>query len=147
LTADLFGGYPQPVEHVRGGAFGFEDQPKQQVFGADVLMAQLARFLDGVLDHFFGARGKLDAVGGCPPGREDPLDHLLDSLFLQAEIAQHARAHPAFLLEQSQEQVLGADFALVHALRLLMSQAKHTPRALGKTIQTFRHSNLPLRPK
>jgi hypothetical protein len=147
LTADLFGGNPQPVEHVRGGAFVFENQPEQQVFGPDVLMAQLAGFLNGVPYHLLGARGKLHPVGGRPSRREDPLDHLLDPLFLQAKIAQHACGHPAFLLKQSQEKVFGADFALVHALSLLMSQAEHSAGPLGETIQTFCHSDLPFRPK
>jgi hypothetical protein len=43
--------------------------------------------------------------------------------------------------------VFGADFPLAHAFRFLMSQAEDTARALGKTIQTFRHVKLPLRPK
>ncbi len=146
LAADLLGGNSQPAEDVRRGAFRFEDQAEQQMLRADILMTQLARFLDGVPDNFFGARGKLYPVGNRPARRDEPVDHFLDPLFLQAEIAQHTAGHSAFFLKQRKEEVFSADFMLVHALGLLMGEAEHPAGTLGKTLQTFCHSNLPFRP-
>ena len=139
LAADLLGRDAQPAEHIRRGAFGFPDEAQEQVLGADVLVAQFARFLDGVLDDLLGAHRKLDALRKQPARRDDPFDHLLDPFFLEAELAQDAPGHAAFLLDQSEEQVFGADLPLVQAFGFLMGEAEYPTSPLGKAFQTVCH--------
>ena len=69
LAADLFAGNAQAPEDIRRTAFGFTHQPEQQMLRSDIVMAQLAGFVDGVLNDVFGAFGEFDVIRGNS-GRE-----------------------------------------------------------------------------
>jgi hypothetical protein len=115
------------------------------VLGPDVLVAQLARFLDGILDDFFRSQRQLDPLRKQPARWDDALDHLFDPVFLEAQLAQDAAGDAAFLLDQPKEKVFGADFLLVKAFGFLMGQAEHPAGTLGKAFQAVCHENLPFR--
>jgi hypothetical protein len=51
------------VQHAGGHAFPLAQQAQQQVLGADVVVAHLARLVDGQLDDFLGAGGEAGLAG------------------------------------------------------------------------------------
>ena len=56
LVADLVQVHAEDSEHARGDALALAHEPQQQVLGADVVVAQPARLVDGQLDDPLGAR-------------------------------------------------------------------------------------------
>ncbi len=94
LAAHLFGGHPQFLEHFHRCAFR-ADQPKQQMFGANVMMAHLAGFFDGIFQHQLRIGGEFDLAAFIVPLAADPLDHLTHPFGLQAKFAQNTPGHPA----------------------------------------------------
>ena len=132
LAANLFRADAQAAQHVDGHALRLAHNAQQQVFGADVVMAEAARLVDGQLQHLFGIGREIDAFGGRAARRGLALDHFLDALGLQPQLAQHASGHTAFLADEAEQQVLGADGRVMQSLSLLMGQAEHTSCALSK---------------
>ena len=132
LPAHLFGADPQAAQHIDGRALRLADDAQQEVLGADVVMAQPARFVDRELQHLFGIGREIDALGRGAPRRGCAFDHFLDAFGLQAQFAQHAAGHAALFADETEQEMLGADGRMMEALGLLMGQAEHASCALGK---------------
>src|SRR5581483_4227453 len=60
LRPDLLQIDAQAFQDARGDALAFTDQTQQQVLGADVMVSQPPRFVDGQLDDLLGARRQAD---------------------------------------------------------------------------------------
>ena len=65
------------LQHLRGDAFTFADQPEQDVLGADVVVSELERFAERELEDLLGAGRERDVAGGR---RLTLADDLLDLL-------------------------------------------------------------------
>ena len=120
------------------------DQPEQQVFGADVVVAHLAGLFDGVFEDELGIGGEFDLAAFVMPLAAHALDHLAHTIRFQAELAQNTPGHPAIFFQQAEQQVLRTDQSLVSALGFLVSQGKHTPCPLGKLFHAS-HKGLQIR--
>ncbi len=136
LAADLFRGYAQFTQDIHGFAFGRAHQPEQKVFGANVMMPHAPGFLDGKFQHLLDTRREVDLAAAVLTNAAQALCHFLDSLRFESQITQHAPGNPAFLLNQTQQQMLGADLRLTHPFRFLVRQAEHPSSSLGKTLHT-----------
>ena len=134
----------QALQHLDGHALGLAHQTQQQMLGADVVMPQPARLIDGQLEHALGARRQVDlAATTARTGARQAFDQFLDAPLLKAQVAQHAPGHAAFLAHQAQQQMFGADGVVPEALRLFLRQAEHSPRPLGEAFHFVWHVGLP----
>ena len=75
LRPDLLRVGPERLEHPTGHSLTLTKQAEQNVLGADVVVAQLARLLEGKLQHALGARRERDLHGDEAASAPD---HLLD---------------------------------------------------------------------
>src|SRR5262249_12224557 len=127
FLADVFEAQAEVHQDLGGDALLLAQESQQQVLGADVVVAEVARLLDGVLDDLLGPRRLRQLAGRADLGAR--LDELLD---LQADLAevdvevlQHVGGDAGALLDQAQEDVLRADVLVVEPLRLLVGQLHH----------------------
>jgi hypothetical protein len=97
-------------------------------------MAHAPGLFDRQLEHLFRAGRQFNAPAGVTANPGETLDHFLHPSRLKPELAQDAAGHTAFLADQSEEQVLGANVVMVHTLGLFMGQAQHTPRTLREPL-------------
>ena len=59
---------PAAVQHGGRHPVALADQPEQQMFGANVVVAELKRFAEGKLQRLLGARGEREYVPLVVPG-------------------------------------------------------------------------------
>ena len=126
-------------EDLGGHAFLLAQQAQQQVFGADVVVVEVACLLDGVLDDLLGPRrlGQLAHGDHVGPGLDDLLDLQADLAQVDVEVLQDVGGDAGAFLDQAEQDVLGADVLVVEALRLLVGQLHHLAGPVGKA---FIHS-------
>src|SRR5262249_37012191 len=127
-------------QDLRRHAFLFAQQAQQEVFGADVVVVEVASLLDGVLDDFLGARrlGQLAHRHHVRPGLDDLLDLEADLAEVDVQASQDVGGDARAFLDQSEEDVLGADVLVVEALRLLVGELHHLASPIRKA---FIHSS------
>jgi len=108
-------------EDLGGNALLLAEQPQQQVLGADIVVIEVARLLDRVLDHLLGARRLGQLAGGADlgAGLDKFLDFEADLAEIDVEILEDIGGDAGAFLDQSQKDVLGADVLVVEPLRLL----------------------------
>jgi hypothetical protein len=127
----------QVREHAGRDALALLDQAQQQVLGADVVVAELAGFLEAELEHLLGARRE-GQVAHRHHGRA-ALDELLDlgadALEVDAHVPQHVGRDAAALLHQAEQDVLGADVLVVQALRLALGEVHDLAGAVGEAVE------------
>ena len=94
FLADLFELEAEVHEHLGSDAVVFAQQSEQQVFGADIVVVEAARFLDGVFNHLLGARRLRELAHGDHLGATlDELLHFESNLAeVDVEVLQHIRA-------------------------------------------------------
>jgi hypothetical protein len=109
------------------------------VLGADVVVAELQRLAQRQLQHLLGARGERDvSTGRLLALADDLLDLLAHALQRDAQRLKGLRGDTFTLVDQTQEDVLGADVVVVEHPGLFLGQDDHPPRAVGKP---FEHSH------
>src|SRR5690606_27389213 len=77
LLAHLVEVCPELDEHLRGNALALADEAEQDVLGADVVVAELARLAKRKLKHLLGARREGNVAGGLLLALADDVLHLL----------------------------------------------------------------------
>ena len=88
--ADLLEVDAEALEHAGGDALALADEAEQQVLGADVVVVEAARLVDGELDDLLGARREADlAEHGAVAAPDDELDGGADLVQLDAEVGEH----------------------------------------------------------
>ena len=140
FLADVFQLQPEVHQDLGGHAFLLAQQAQQQVFGADVVVVEVAGLLDGVLDDLLGPRGLGQLAHGdhVGPGLDDLLDLQADLAQVDVEVLQDVGGDAGAFLDQAEEDVLGADVLVVEALGLLVGQLHHLAGPVGKA---FIHSS------
>ena len=140
LRADLVEADAERFEHARGDAFAFADEAEQQVFGADVVVVEPARFVDRQLDDLLGARRQADVAGdGAIAAADDELDGAAHLVELDAQVAEHFRRNTFALAHEAEQQVLRADVVVVEALGLLLRKLQDFARPLGEFVEAISH--------
>jgi hypothetical protein len=137
LLADVLQAQAEIHEDLGSDPVLLTQQAKQQVLGTDVVVVEVPRLLDGVLDDAFGPGG----VGQLAHG--DHFGSAFDKLFdlqahlaqVDAEVLEHVRPDPGTLLDQSQEDVLGSDILVVEPLRLLIGQGHYLSGTVSKPFE------------
>ena len=110
------------------------------MFGADVVVVEIAGLLDGVFDDLFGPGrlGQLAHGHHVGPGLDDLLDLQANLAQVDVEVFQDIGGDAGALLDQAKEDVFGADVLVVEALRLLVGELHHLAGPVGKA---FIHSS------
>ncbi len=135
FLADVFELHSQVHQHLGGDAFLFAEQAEQEMFGADVVVIEVAGLFHRVFDDFLGPRrlGQLAHRHHVGTRLDDLFDFQADLAQIDIEVLQHFAATPRAFLHQPEQDVLGADVFVVEALGLLIGQLHHFSGSIGKS--------------
>ena len=143
LLADPVEVGAQLDQHLGGDALALADEAEQDVLGADVVVAELQRLAQAQLQHLLGARGKGDVTGrGLLALTDDLLDLRTHAFEGDAERLEGLGGHALALVDESEQDVLGADVVVVEQARFFLRQHDHTSRSVSKSFEHV-HSSWP----
>ena len=124
-------------EHLRGNAFALADETEEDVLGADVVVAELQCFAQRQLEHLLGARCEWDVTRRRRATLADDLfDLIADGLERDAETLERLRRDPFTFVDESEENVFGADVAVAQQPSFLLSKHHDPPCPIG---EAFKH--------
>jgi hypothetical protein len=133
------------AQHVNRYPFAFPNQPQEQMFSSDIVMAQPPSFVDRQLDDSFGTGGKsrlsIRRARATPYHAFNSPTHLFSR---DAEIVQDPHGNAALLGHQAEEKVLGTDVPVIQIAGLFLSPREHPARPFRETIEIVRHLPIPL---
>jgi len=125
----------QAPQHLGRDAFALLHQAEKQVLGADVGMAELARFFDRQFDHMLGAWGKGGLAERRPRiARRHAFDNARDLLGCGAQIAQHTRSQAVLLFHQTQQQMFRANVVMIQPDSFFLRKLQHLARVFREAI-------------
>ncbi len=123
-------------EHLGGDALALADEAQEDVLGADVVVAELQRLAQGQLEHLLGARGERDvAAGRLLALADDLLDLLAHGLERDAQALEGLGGDALTLVDEAQEDVLGADVVVVEHARLFLREHHDPTSPIGKPLE------------
>ena len=123
-------------QHLGGDALALADQAEQDVLGADVVVAELQRLAQRQLEHLLGARRERDV-----PGRrllalaDDLLDLLAHGLQRDAQRLQRLGGDALALVDEAEQDVLGADVVVVEHPGLFLGQDDNPTGPVGEPLE------------
>ena len=124
-------------EDLGGDALALADQAEQDVLGADVVVAELQRLAQGQLEDLLRPRREGDV-----PGRrraalaDDLLDLAAHGLERDAEALERLGGDAFALVDQAEQDVLGADVGVVEQARFLLGEDDDPA---GPVSESFEH--------
>ena len=127
---------PELDQHLGSDTLALANESQQDVLGADVVVAELQRLTKRQLENLLRARGERNV-----PGRrllalaDDLLDLTANCLERDAEALQRLRRDALTLVDQPQQDVLGADVVVVEHPGFFLSQDDYPPRAVGESLE------------
>src|SRR5581483_7724190 len=131
--------HAQTLEHASRDALTLADEAKQQVLGADVLVVEPARLVDGQLDDLLCPWRQADLAHHHPVATaDDELDGRANLVELDAHVRQNLGGYPLALADQPEQQMLGSDVVVVKALGLLLREGEDLPRSLRELVESVR---------
>ena len=102
LVADLVEVHAEGLEDAGGDALALADEAQEQVLGADVVVAEAARLVDGELDDALRARGEPDLADDRPVAApDDELDGGPDLGQLDVHVLEHAGGDTLALADEA----------------------------------------------
>ena len=141
LLADLGQLRAQLDQDLGGDALALPDEPEQDVLGADVVVAELERLPQAQLQHLLGPGGEGDVAAGRAAPLADDLLHLAaDRLQADPQRLQRLGRHALALVDEAEQDVLGADVVVVEQARLLLRQHHHSASPVGEPLE---HRSMP----
>ena len=125
-------------EHLCGNALALTDQPEEDVFGADVVVAELKGLTKREFEDLLGPRSE----GDVPRGRrtaltDDLLNLLTHGLEGDPQRLERLGGNALALVDQPQKDVFGADVVVVEQARFFLCQDDDSAGPIGKA---FKHS-------
>jgi hypothetical protein len=124
-------------EHLSSNALALANETEEDVLGADVVVSELQRLAQRQFEDLLGARRERDV----PARRRSALtDDLLDlrthGLEGDPERLERLGGHTLALVDQPEQDVLGADVVVIEKARFLLRQ-HHDPA--GPICEPFEH--------
>ena len=138
LLAHLVEPGAERLEDLRGDRLAFLHQAEQQMLGADVVVAELPRFLDGKLENALGLRRERHFTERerLRESGERALDLRLHRLEPEPEPLQNRRRDAFAVADQAEEDVLGPDEIVAETTSFLTRQDDDPSRPFG---ESFKH--------
>ena len=123
-------------EHLGGDALALADEAEQDVLGADVVVAELQRLAQRELEHLLGARRERDVAGRLLLTlADDVLDLLAHGVERDAERLERLGGDTLTLMDQPEQDVLGADVVVVEHLGLFLGQDDDATGSVGESLE------------
>jgi hypothetical protein len=136
LGADAVEVGAELLQHLGGDALALADQPQQDVLGADVVVPELERLAQRELQHLLRPRGEGDVPGRGGLALADDLLHLLaHTLQRDPERLERLRGDALALVDQPEQDVLGADVVVVEHPGLFLREDDHAPGPVGEPFE------------
>ena len=124
-------------EHLGGDALALTDEAEQDVLGADVVVAELQRLAQRQLEHLLGSRGERDVARRRRAAlADDLLDLAAHGLERDAETLERLRRDALTLVDQPEQDVLGADVRVIEQTRLFLGE---NDDPAGSVSEAFEH--------
>ena len=124
-------------QHLGGDALALADEAEQDVLGADVVVAELQRLAERQLEDLLGPRGEGDVAGRRGTAlADDLLDLLAHGLEGDAERLERLGGDALALVDQPEQDVLGADVVVVEQPRFFLGK---NDDPAGTICETFEH--------
>ena len=123
-------------QHLGRHALALAHQAEQHVLGADVAVPELQRLAQGQLEDLLGTGGEGGRAARRAAGHADGLlDLLPHGLERDAQRLERLGRHALTLVDQAQQDVLGADEAVVQQARLFLRQHQHSSCPVGEAFE------------
>ena len=133
--------YPGVGEQLRPDAL-LADEGEQDVLGADVAGAELHGLAQRQLEHLLGLARERD-VPGLRQRLRAAADGVLDRLPHLVQADPHRGERPGratlALVDEPEQDVLGADVAVVERPGFMLRQDHHPPRPVGEPLKHVLH--------
>ena len=114
------------------------------MLGADVVVAQLQRFTQRQLEHLLRARREGDVAGRLLlPLADDVLNLLAHGVERDAQALERLGGDALALVDETEQDVLGADVVVVEHLRLFLGEDDHTTGTVGESLEHVRLLRVP----
>ncbi len=124
LRAHLFQVDAQTLQHAGGDTFAFAHQTQQEMLGADVVVAQAARLVDGQLNDLLRTRSQANlADDHAVAAANDELDRTAHAVKFNTQIGQHTRSDAIAFAHQAKQEVLGTDVIVIEPGCFLLSKS------------------------
>ncbi len=123
-------------EHARRHPLALANEAEQQMLGADVVVAEEPRLLDGELEDAFGARRERDLAHGerAARGLHHVLYRLLYLLGVHLEARKHLGRDPLAEAQDAEQEMLGADVLVLQPVRLVASEIDDLSHPFGEFV-------------
>ena len=138
LVADLVEVHAEGLEDAGGDALALADEAEQQVLGADVVVAEAARFVDRELDDALRPWRQPDLTDDrTVTAADDELDGGPHLRQLDVHVLEDPGRHALALPNQPEQQVLRADVVVVEPLGLVLRKRQDFPRPVGELVESL----------
>ena len=123
-------------EHLGGDALALADEAEQDVLGADVVVAELQRLAQRQLEHLLGAGRERDVARRRRAAlADDLLDLAAHGLERDAERLERLGGDALTLVDEPEQDVLGADVVVVEQARFLLGQDDDPAGPVGEAFE------------
>ncbi len=112
--------HAETAKDLAADAFLLTDQSEEQVFAADIIMAEEPGFFNGVFKDFFcaGSEGDVAEGEGVAARGQVSFDLHADLVDIDAHLAEHGDRDAVFFAERSEKNVLRAQVIVLEPLGL-----------------------------
>ena len=136
LLADTGQVGAQLHEHLGGDALALTDEAEEDVLGADVVVAELQRLAQRQLEHLLGAGREGDVARRRRAAlADDLLDLAAHGLERDAERLERLGGDALALVDEPEQDVLGADVVVVEEACLLLGQHDDPAGPVGEAFE------------
>src|SRR5262249_2845123 len=117
-------------------ALTLPDEAEQDVLGADVVVSELKRLSQRQLEDLLGARRERDVARRRRPSLPDDLfDLATDGLEAEVRRLEGLRGDALTLMDEPEQDVLGADVVVVQEARFLLGQDHHPTSPVSEAFE------------
>ena len=135
--AHVVTGDVQAAQHLERRALALAHDAEQQVLRGDVGLPHLHGFAQRVLQHALDARreGEMSGDVGVLVDGDHLADGLNDAVVADVQAVERLGGETVLLLDEAEQDMLGAHVGLVKRARLILSQDKHFTRLVREFLE------------
>src|SRR6266540_2109879 len=127
---------PELLEHLGCHALPLPDEPEEDVLGADVVVPELKGLPERQLQDLLGPGGEGNVPGRRGLSLADDLFHLGPDCFQgDSQGFQSLGRNPFPLVDQPEQDVLGADVVVIEHPRLFLGEDDYPPRSVSEALK------------